>query len=313
VTRSFDVGGAALHIRSAGQPLVPHLTRALAHLPPADSHAEGLTVLAWDVESTGADMPAEPWRGARNGDEAYRALVGDAYLVAEEGRIEALDLATGEAVFCVDSPRRFPWYEGAVPLQTIVQRWAATRGLGLVHAGAVGRGDGCVLIVGRSGAGKSTTALACVGSPLRYLADDFCLVRASDATVFSLYNSAKTTDDTLARLPHLASASTKPGPPEEKSVAYLHEFAPEALLQRAPLRSVVVPRITDRRTPALVAAGRATALAELAPSSLVALRREREDAFRRLVSVAAAVPCHVLELGSDLDAIPDLLARLLDD
>jgi hypothetical protein len=266
-----------------------------------------LTVLAWVGE-----IPPGPWPGARNGDGAYRALAGGTSLVAEEGRLELVDLPRGEALFCVDSPRRIQWYEDAVPLLAILQRWTAARGLRFVHAGAVGRDDGCVLIVGRSGAGKSTTALACVGSPLRYLADDFSLVRPDDSMVFSVYSSAKTTDETLARLPHLARAASKLGPPDEKSIAFLHEFAPETLLHSAPLRGVVVPRIVSSGRSRLVPAGRAVALAELAPSSLVTLRGGREAAFRALASVAASVPCHVLELGDDLAAIPGLLAGVLE-
>jgi hypothetical protein len=308
VTRSFAVGGRAVHLHAAGDALVPHLTRALAHLPPAAPGEAGLAVRAWDDESA-----TDLLRGARDGADSYRALVDGAFVVAEDGRVDAIDVAAGEAFLWVDSPRRIQWFEGAAPLQTCLHPWAAAHGLRFVHAGAVGGSDGCVLIVGRSGAGKSTTALSCVGSPLRYLADDFCLARSADATIFSLYSSAKLTDDALTRLPRVAAHAERPGPPEEKSVAYLHEFAPEALVLQAPLRAIVVPRITDRTAPALVPTSRATALAELAPSSLVSLRRERADAFRGIAAVAASVPCHVLELGSDLAAIPELLGGLLDD
>jgi hypothetical protein len=212
----------------------------------------------------------------------------------------------------LDSPERLPWYDEAAPLRVILGRWAAARGLRVLHAGAVGRVDGCLLLIGRGGAGKSTTALSCLGSELAYLADDFCLARADDPTAFSLYSSAKMSDDTVAMLPHLGPAATYPGPPGEKAVAFLHEHVPESLLARAPVRGVVLPRIVGRRAPALVPAGRGTALVAMTPNSLDEDRHLREDGFRLLTALAAAVPCHVLELGTDLDAIPSLLAGLLD-
>jgi hypothetical protein len=287
---------------------VPQLTRALSHLRPGTDGDGALTVYAWDDESTRTPAPFAPWLAGRG---AFRAQVGEAFVVAEDGRVETLDLALGEAFFRVDSIRRIPWFDTAVPLQTILQRWTAARGVPFVHAGAVGHAEGCVLIVGRSGAGKSTTALASLGSGLGYIADDFCLVRAADATVFSIYGSAKATDDTLARLPHLAPLTSRLGPPGEKAVAFLHEHVPEQLVLQAPLRAIVVPRIADRRAPALVAAGRATALAQMTPSSLACDPRDRATAFRGLAAVAAAVPCFTLELGSDVAAIPRLLERLL--
>jgi hypothetical protein len=254
--------------------------------------------------------PLEPWVRGRNG-EALRVVSGTVSIRAEEGRLEALDLARGEAVLWVDAPERVPWYEQAAPLQAMLHTWAASRGLRLVHGGAVGRPDGCLLLVGRSGAGKSTTALASLRSSLRYLADDFCLVRPDDLTVFSLYSSAKTTSDTLARLPWLARLVIEP-PPGEKAIAFLHDHVPEHLLDRAPLRGIVVPRITDEPGAALVPASRALALAELTPGSIGERRGLREEAFRQLAAITVAVPCHVLQLGRDPGCVPELLAGLLD-
>jgi len=226
--------------------------------------------------------------------------------------VEALDAGRGEALVWFDGPERVPWYDGAAPLRAILARWASRRGLRLIHAGAVGRADGCLLLAGRSGAGKSTTALACLGSGLAYLSDDFCLVRADGPTAFSLYSAAKLSDSTLAMLPHLAPAATYPGPPGEKAVAYLHEHAAPSLLARAPVRAVVLPRIGAAGKSVLRPVGRASALREMTPSAIDDDPSLREDAFRVLAALASAVPCHVLELGRDLDAIPGLLAGLLD-
>jgi hypothetical protein len=309
-TREFDVGGAPMRIHGAGEALLPSLTRALAHLPAGTGGEAGLDVLAWDDASTGTTTPVPPAPGTLAA--GFRGRSGERFVWLEAGRLDALDTTRGEALVWLESAGRLPAYEVAAPLRSILARWAAGRGLRLLHAGAVGREDGCLLVVGRSGAGKSTTALSCLGSELSYLSDDYCLVRADEPLVYSLYSSAKMGARTLALLPHLASAAEHPGLPPEKALAYLAEHAPESLLAAAPLRGVVLPRITGRRAPALVPAGRGTALMEMAPSSIDEDRHLREAGFRLLAGLASSVPCHVLELGTDLAAVPPLLARLLD-
>jgi hypothetical protein len=69
--------------------------------------------------------------------------------------------------------------ERAGPFRTILGWWLGARGYALIHGAAVGTDDGAVLIASRGGAGKSTTALACVLNGLLYLGDDFCFVDAA--------------------------------------------------------------------------------------------------------------------------------------
>jgi hypothetical protein len=309
-TREFDVGGGPVRIHGAGTALLPSLTRALAHLPAGAGGEAGLDVLAWDDASTGTTTPVPPAPGTLAA--GFRGRSGERFVWLEAGRLDALDTTRGEALVWLESPDRLPVLEVAAPLRSILARWAAGRGLRLLHAGAVGREDGCLLLVGRSGAGKSTTALSCLGSELGYLSDDYCLVRADEPMVYSLYSSAKMGTRTLALLPHLVPHAEHPGPPGEKALTYVAEHAPDSLLAAAPVRGVVLPRITDRRAPALVPAGRGAALMEMAPSSIDEDPHLREAAFRLLAELASSVPCHVLELGSDVAAVPPLLVRLLD-
>jgi hypothetical protein len=309
-SRSYDVGGLPLRVNGAGPALLGRLTRALAHLPEADG--DGLDVYVWDDETTRLTTPFAPWGSAGGEVTVVRDHSGDVVFWVGEGRLDAVDLAAGEALVWRSSPETLPLYEEAAPLRAIVLRWVDGRGLRILHAGAVGRKDGCVLIVGQSGAGKSTTSLACLGSELSFISDDFCLVRGDDPTAFSIYSSAKLSHATLTLLPHLASVAGPPEPPADKSVAFLHEHVPETLLTQAPVRAVVLPRVSDRRVSTLRPAGRGEALFAMTPSSIDDDPTLRHDAFRLFAALASSVPCHVLELGRDVDALPALLAGLLD-
>src|SRR5262249_55670783 len=158
-----------------GPALVSGMVRALQHLPSPPPTKPDLTIRVWDSVSTGTVMVSPPWP-----PDAYRQHgvvqgLGDGRFQAVWQwychALHVLDLAANEALFWVRSGERVPPAEAGAPLRTIFQLWAATRGLVLVHAASVGRPDGGVLLVGKAGAGKSTSALACLRSPLLYLGD----------------------------------------------------------------------------------------------------------------------------------------------
>ena len=96
-------------------------------------------------------------------------------------------------------------------MRNILHWWAASTSGQLIHAGALGRPDGGVLLLGAGGAGKSTTTLASLGSALRIAGDDFNLVdTAEPVTVHSLYSGAKLADAARSRFPELAGKAPSP-------------------------------------------------------------------------------------------------------
>ena len=57
------------------------------------------------------------------------------------------------------------------------------RGYSAIHCSALEFGDGCVLVAGVSGAGKSTTAMELIKRGHRYLVDDIAMIRPDDGFV----------------------------------------------------------------------------------------------------------------------------------
>ena len=76
----------------------------------------------------------------------------------------------------------------------------------------MGTAEGGALLLGASGAGKSTTTLACLASGLAIAGDDFVLVEPAgiDAVVHSISTTAKLSRAALLRFPDLASADGQP-------------------------------------------------------------------------------------------------------
>src|SRR5262249_11008520 len=141
-----------------------------------------------------------------------------------EYALNLFDSSTATGIYWTPTPAPLPDWVKASPLRCLLHWWAQSRGCQLVHAAAVGDERGAVLITGKSGIGKSTTALACLEQGLSYLGDDLVLLQLDPAPwVHSLYATAKVHRHQLARLPRLAALEGGGGStPDGKAVLFLH-------------------------------------------------------------------------------------------
>ena len=315
--RRYRLAGTALELRFAGPALVDPLTRALEHLATPSPADDPLVVWAWESKSTGTTMPHTPWNaddyreyGKIRGffDERFQSVFqwGSHSLVI-------LDIERSEAVYWVRDAGQIPYFERAAPLRLVLHGWLRSKGIEIVHAAAVGSGDGCVLLVGKAGSGKSWTALAAASSGLQVLADDYCLVSpGTPARISSVYNAAKTHADALDRLPFLGEMVSNPGrPDDDKAVYFLHEHMPDRLLLEADLQAIVIPRRTTAAGAALSLAPRGAALAALAPSTILQLPAAGAETLERLTELVRNVPTYFLDVGSELRAIGPAISPLL--
>jgi len=314
-TFHFELAGHVIRLEFAGPELVPLLTPAFAHLACAPVAEPALTICLWDDASTGVSTPGPP---------SATSIAGTQFIDGSEVKL-AWDM-TSDALTGFDQPRRLGLWrypnvkmaeeiEPAAPARKIIHWWASSLGLQLVHAAAVGTPGGGVLLVGRSGSGKSTTSLSCIGSALGFAADDYCLLSfppEGPPLVHSVYATGKADSDSVGRLPgHLRDAFAHARPcSASKLVLSLAATFPEALLRSFPLRAVVFPHITDRDTSATLEPISALhALRAVAPSTIFQMPGDRAAGLSRLAAAVRAVPCHRLLLGPDpTDAHPLLLA-----
>jgi hypothetical protein len=317
VDRWFEIAGGVVRLRFAGPAMVDFACRALSHLPCEAVAEPDLTVRLWDSGSTGVAIPPPPPQFERfrgNG-----AIEGD-----EETGIRAAFVASAEALSVFDPERRtaIHWvrdaatireYDKPAPLRLLLNWWLETRGVTLVHGAAVGGGQGAALLAGSAGAGKSTTALACLAAGLDYIADDYCAVVAEPApTVHSIYCTGKAVTANLSLLPGLVDLAPEPDSVfEEKSIYYLGEHVPERIARERPLRAVLVPQIAGGPATRLEPASPAVALTALAPSTLFQLAHAGGGAFARLGALVRAVPCYRLLVGDRPVAAATAIRELL--
>jgi hypothetical protein len=315
--RDYTVGGRTMRLRFAGPALLEALTPAFDHLERDREEEPELTVNLWDSASTDTAPPPLP-PIPPDGDAPgalyhYSDAHGQAVYQRGAEALSVLSSSLASSFYWVDSANDLPYWERAAPIRQILHWWLGAHGVQQVHAAAVGTPSGGVLLVGRGGSGKSTAALATIGSSLLYAGDDYVAVAMEPSPwTYSLYNSGKLEPDNLVRVPHVVPAlANSDRLDSEKAVVYVHQHYPDSTATDFPLRAVLLPKVTDRVRPRLVEAPPAAALAALAPSTIFQLHTAGQDALERMTQMAKRLPSFVLELGSDIAAIPKPISDLL--
>lgn len=310
------VAGRDLELDFAGPRLEELILPPLRHLLSSASGAP-FTIKIFDSASTGIRLPPPAW-----GPNDYRAqgvIAGfntdrfrTAYRV-EAGCLSMIDLERRTGVFWIRDPEAYPAWMRAAPLRTLLGWWASDQGLQLVHGAAVGSADTGLLLTAPGGAGKSTTALRCLLSGLRYAGDDYVLIDPSLRRIHALYATAKADDRAIDMFfPHLRAESMGVVDGETiKHVFLLDRLFADSICD-LPLSAVAVPELTDAPQ-GFIPSGPAAALRALAPTTLFQLAGSREDEFRRMAELVRSLPIFTLRVsheGAIAETVLELLAAV---
>jgi len=319
VNRYYRVAGTTVRLRFAGDRLVPHLAPALEHLQILPVASPGLTLCAWDSHSTRIKMLPPPCeresftdRGDIWGFDSRRIRTAFHFY---DYSVNLLDHERHTGIYWVSKADSLPYWVSASPLRTLLHWWMERNDCQLLHAAAVGTDEGAVLITGKGGVGKSTTALTCVQAGFHYLADDYVIVRHHPRpTVYSLYSTAKLDPAQLGRFPALQPLVRNPhNLRDEKALFFLYPHFGKQIPPEMPLRAILIPRITDGEETRLhpeasVVVQQAASFTTMAQLPYVG--RHTHEFFGRLCSV---VPGYTLELGRDLKRIPPAIRGCVED
>ncbi|HMK30945.1 MAG TPA: hypothetical protein VK473_14780 [Terriglobales bacterium] len=316
--RRLALGGYCIRLRFAGRALLENLSRAFAHLAAPPDRTPDLTICLWDGESTGRQPPRPQWRehaSIRGEVEGYNTSRFYTTYEHEAGGFTLFDAHRDVANVWVPAARCVPYWVKGSPLRTVLYWWMGLHERQLVHAAAVGNSLGGVLITGKSGSGKSTTALACLSAGMQYAGDDYVIVGLKPPRfTYALYTTAKVCANHLHAFPHLTNLIDNPQRLDtEKALIFLNEGNLAAqLVSGFALRAIVVPRVTGLLHTRLRKASPAAALAALAPTTMFAHPRGGAHDFKRVAELARTVPSYILECGTDLRQIPQAITALLE-
>jgi hypothetical protein len=185
----------------------------------------------------------------------------------------------------------------------------------MIHAAALERNGGGVLIPGLSGSGKTTSCVSLIRAGYRCLSDDkpFLRENGNGIEILAFPERIDVTDRTIAFFPELRGA-----PPGLLKSGYRKKhFVPEALYAASPvqvarLEVVLFPQISGKRKSRLEKLTKVQALETLLPHGLVVLdyelSRRQFDLLTRLVEEAE---CYRLHFGNDVLELPRLVDSLL--
>ena len=330
VQQWYRIGGHDVCVRTIPEQDARRLRPALGHLalPEATASAAGLTISTWNgATPSAAPVLADLLRRLRANWCAECGPRGEVLELHSIG-ISAIYNAGPNVLTVIDFERNrgwllkldddtFPYWEVGSPFRFLLHEWFAARGLQYVHGAAVGTEKGGVLLVGKGGSGKSTTALLCAAAGMHYAGDDYCLIDPSRAWAHSLYNTGKLKGpDDYARLPELKGLSTNPDSFERggdgKGVYFLDEIWPDRVVAGMPLRAIVVPRITGQAASSVEPCSAFDAVVAMLPSTVAQLPAASNEDCDRMVALAEKLPAYVLHLGTDIRGIPAALTTLLN-
>lgn len=316
VRHRIDLAGTSIELCFAGTALAQILMPALRHLEVKAAGPPQALFHIWDSASTGIAMVAPPVTHdcfTDRGDiwSFGSPVIRSAYHWVENA-LNLMDVPRGEAVCWFKDSGKLPYWTPASPLRTLFHWLMAARGGHLLHAACVGTEAGGVLVTGRGGVGKSTTALACLEAGMSYVADDYLVLRLDPTPrAYSLYCTAKLNADQMQRFPGLRSLLASSAiPTGEKAVLYLHPHHGGRLARSLPVVLHATPRFADGPETAYapvspLALRRAAAFTTMA--QLPHAGRETNAFVERLVD---AVPGATLALGHDIARIAEGLGRM---
>jgi len=321
------LGGRRVRLRAAGRELGRTLTAALAHLrcPDIDAAPCALDIVVWDGAATGVPCPPIAWSDALGSrwevGQGMFASLGEGQTVGYLRSHSAtwLDRKTSSLLGYIRDASELSLFEKGKPFHFLFSVWHHDLDILVVHAGMVARNGKGVLLPGMGGAGKSTTALACLRYGLEYLGDDYIGLEATPNARFvghSIYSSTWLQPDHYrACFPDLVPhAVTGYRPGEDKHLVFLAPRYAERFRHTATVSAVALPRISNGQETTFQRARKGEALLTAAPSTMLCLvPRPHRAGLDRLASLVQSVPCYWLDLGSDPGRIGPAVEALLED
>jgi hypothetical protein len=313
-----DIAGSRVRLCFAGSALIEPIMTSLDHRRiPQRSHPD-IRIDLLDFRSTsmrpavvnlfGKRIPADGsiWRWSEHGSHLL-------YQRSPAHTLQIFDAARERTLFWISDAGDLPAWDRCKPLLQALH-WTLARGPWQpIHAGAVCGAHGGVLLGGRGGAGKSTTALACLRAGWRYAGDDYVLVStAPTPRVENLFNSARLWDDMLQRFPELQSTLTNSNAgANQKADLRLADRVPLQDFVGFPLRAILLPKVTGSPDSTIRPTTPAQAMIALAPTTMLMPHADASRVFQRIVEVVNALPAFRLDLGTDIDLIPPAIESLL--
>ena len=317
VKQYYNIAGTVVCLDFAGKAMLPYLTPALEHLRTGEVENPDAMINIWDTTSTGIQMVPPPCgqmdftdRGDIWGFDSIQIKTAFHW---SEYSVNVMDMATNTGIYWVKNPKVFPYWVFSSPLRTLFHWLMEKQGCQLLHAAAIGTDNEAVLLPGKGGSGKSTTALTCLESGFFYLGDDYVIVcKEPVPKVYSLYCTSKINMEDMTKFPSMHALSQKPVKDnQEKAVIFLYPAFKNQIKTEMPLKAILAPEISKQENTSLKPVPFWPLLRAMSFTTMSQLPGVGAHTHNYLKEFVKLLPCYSISLGSDPGKIPVALTDLL--
>jgi hypothetical protein len=308
----FRFGGTTIAIRLDGTPPLQQLMPMIGGRAAAAAHdMVVLDVIGRPLDGHDGLLPPPDLRRRT----VLRASSDIYYLWLDEadGYLTAIDRRARRGLVWFTAVDRIASWHVARPFLHAIKGFSLETPWTPIHAASVAIADKAVLIVGQSGAGKTSIALSCVTQGWSYLGDDAVIVRADPARVGALYSSARLRADTFARFPEIMKAclAVSDDAGEEKAEVDM-TLLPAASAAEAEIRAILFPRPGGWGDLHFADMHKSDALRKLMEATRQSMMGDEAAVFAKLSTLVASVPCYHMTASGDPAVLSSGLAKLLD-
>jgi len=315
----FQIDRYIIRLVFAGDVLFSSMSNCFKHLEVEPAAKYDLTVYCWDSVSTRSSAPPLGGfeSGLKTGNDISFFNKGGIYILYYHASkvLNIVNSNTDIALFWIPDHGDLPHYETASALKNILRCWFHRQHYYLVHSAVVGQHEQGILIVGGGGSGKSTTALAGVLDGLKYGGDDYILIsRKQGYWAHSLYNSVKLENNNLSHYFEIKPEFLyidESG--KNKMVIFLNQLYPERISKRFRIKAIVVPHIYSGSVTFIEKISASKIFKALAPSTIFQHIGPDDRIIQFLASLTREIPGFRLNLSPNLDQIPVVLKKLIED
>lgn len=175
-------------------------------------------------------------------------------------------------------------------------------GLYAHHAAAVSNEDGGLLLLGKSGQGKTTLSIDLLSHGFDFLADDRCLIKEDDQgfEALSLYEPARFFSANIGHIPKLSRLEDMPMLPNGKNFVDLKAYYPGRIIRSTPLKGLLFPHWSPNEESRIEPLTTAQAIIDLLPLTMVCFDPSTSKAHFEFSSrMVRSIPSARIVLGGD--------------
>ena len=210
IVKDIKIANLIIRLRFAGEATFSYIFPAFNHISvTSESHIPDYTINIWDSLTAKVDFPKIPCsiddiaiRGELRG---FNSDEFESSYSTQSQMLSTIHHLSKVGIVCLTGNVKIPAFEMASPLRGIMHWILRKNGMVLLHAASVGTSMGAVLIAGRGGAGKSSTAFRCLIEGMNYFGDDICCLSVQDGVtaINSIYCSGKILNSEYLNFPEL--------------------------------------------------------------------------------------------------------------